>query len=92
MLKTLAILATATALTSAGAAVAQTTTAPAAPAQTMPAPATTPAAPATATPAATGNVVQILAATPDRSTLAKLVTTAGLATDWPARPLHRLCS
>ncbi|KTT70897.1 fasciclin domain-containing protein [Sphingomonas sanguinis] len=81
MLKTLAILATATALTSAGAAVAQTTTAPAAPAQTMPAPATTPAAPATATPAATGNVVQILAATPDRSTLAKLVTTAGLATD-----------
>ncbi len=81
MLKTLAILATATALTSAGAAVAQTTTAPAAPAQTMPAPATTPAAPATATPAATGNVVQILAATPDRSTLAKLVMTAGLATD-----------
>ncbi|WP_294280759.1 fasciclin domain-containing protein [uncultured Sphingomonas sp.] len=81
MLKTLAILATATALTSAGAAVAQTTTAPAAPAQTMPAPATTPAAPATATPAATGNVVQILAATPDRSTLAKLVTTAGLDTD-----------
>ncbi len=77
MLKTLAILATATALTSAGAAVAQTTTAPAAPAQTMPAP----SAPATATPAATGNVVQILAATPDRSTLAKLVTTAGLATD-----------
>ncbi len=81
MLKTLAILATATALTSAGAAVAQTTTAPAAPAQTMPAPATTPAAPATATPVATGNVVQILAATPDRSTLAKLVTTAGLDTD-----------
>ncbi|MBZ6381584.1 fasciclin domain-containing protein [Sphingomonas sanguinis] len=81
MLKTLAILATATALTSAGAAVAQTTTAPAAPAQTMPAPATTPAAPATATPAATGNVVQVLAATPDRSTLAKLVTTAGLDTD-----------
>ncbi len=81
MLKTLAILATATALTSAGAAVAQTTTAPAAPAQTMPAPATAPVAPATATPAATGNVVQILAATPDRSTLAKLVTTAGLATD-----------
>lgn len=81
MLKTLAILATATALTSAGAAVAQTTTAPAAPAQTMPAPATAPAAPATATPAATGNVVQILAATPDRSTLAKLVTTAGLDTD-----------
>ncbi|WP_294204369.1 fasciclin domain-containing protein [uncultured Sphingomonas sp.] len=81
MLKTLTILATATALTSAGAAVAQTTTAPAAPAQTMPAPATTPAAPATATPAATGNVVQILAATPDRSTLAKLVTTAGLDAD-----------
>lgn len=79
MLKTLAILATVTTLTSAGAAVAQTTTTPAAPAQaqTMPAP----AAPATATPAATGNIVQILAATPDRSTLAKLVTAAGLATD-----------
>ncbi|WP_332784311.1 fasciclin domain-containing protein [Sphingomonas sp. PB1R3] len=63
-----------------GVAVAQTTPAPAAPAapQTMPAP----AAPAgTVTPAATGTIVQILAATPDRSTLAKLVTTAGLTTD-----------
>lgn len=89
MLKTFAILASVTALTGAGVAVAQTTPAPAAP-QTMPAPAApaapqtmpAPAAPAGAmTPAATGTVVQILAATPDRSTLAKLVTTAGLAAD-----------
>ncbi|MEG3090167.1 fasciclin domain-containing protein [Sphingomonas sp. PB1R3] len=78
MLKTFAILASVTAMS--GVAVAQTTPAPAAPAapQTMPAP----AAPAgTVTPAATGTIVQILAATPDRSTLAKLVTTAGLTTD-----------
>ncbi|MDY0957315.1 fasciclin domain-containing protein [Sphingomonas sp. CFBP8993] len=78
MLKTFAILASVTAMS--GVAVAQTTPAPAAPAapQTMPAP----AAPAGAvTPAATGTIVQILAATPDRSTLAKLVTTAGLTAD-----------
>ena len=78
MLKTFAILASVTAMS--GVAVAQTTPAPAAPAapQTMPAP----AAPAgTVTPAATGTIVQILAETPDRSTLAKLVTTAGLTTD-----------
>ncbi|MEJ8629909.1 fasciclin domain-containing protein [Sphingomonas sp. I4] len=78
MLKTFAILASVTAMS--GVAVAQTTPAPAAPAapQTMPAP----AAPAgTVTPAATGTIVQILAATPDRSTLAKLVTTAGLTAD-----------
>jgi len=80
MLKTFAILATATALTSVGVATAQTTTAPAqtAPAPTAPA---APAAPAQATPAATGTIVQVLAATPDRSTLAKLVATAGLTTD-----------
>ncbi len=78
MLKTFAILASVTAMS--GVAVAQTTPAPAVPAapQTMPAP----AAPAgTVTPAATGTIVQILAETPDRSTLAKLVTTAGLTTD-----------
>jgi uncharacterized surface protein with fasciclin (FAS1) repeats len=82
MLKTFAILATATALTGAGMAMAQTTPAPAqsAPAQTMTAPAT-PAAPAQATPAASGTILQVLAATPDRSTLALLVTTAGLNTD-----------
>lgn len=81
MMKTLAILATATALTGAGMASAQTTTAPApTQGQAMPAPAT-PAAPAQTTPAATGTIVQILAATPDRSTLAKLVTTAGLTAD-----------
>ncbi|OMJ32203.1 hypothetical protein BSZ14_09725 [Sphingomonas sp. Sph1(2015)] len=40
-----------------------------------------PMAPATATPAATGTIVQVLAATPDRSTLARLVTTAGLTAD-----------
>lgn len=78
MMKTLAILATATALTGAGMATAQTT-APA-PAQTMPAP-TTPTAPAQAMPAATGTIVQVLAATPDRSTLARLVGTAGLTAD-----------
>lgn len=79
MIKTVAILASATML--AGVAQAQTAPAPGttAPAQTMPAPATV--APAQATPVATGTVVQVLAATPDRSTLAKLVTTAGLATD-----------
>jgi uncharacterized surface protein with fasciclin (FAS1) repeats len=87
MLKTLAILVSATALTGAGAAMAQTApqTAPIqpVPAQTAPAtPAkTAPAAPTTATPAATGTIVQILAATPDRSTLAGLVTTAGLTAD-----------
>lgn len=86
-LKTLAILVSATALTGAGAAMAQTApqTAPIqpVPAQTAPAtPAkTAPAAPTTATPAATGTIVQILAATPDRSTLAGLVTTAGLTAD-----------
>ncbi|MCT8000270.1 fasciclin domain-containing protein [Sphingomonas sanguinis] len=82
MLKTFAILATATALTGAGMAMAQTTPAPAqsAPAQTMTAPATL-AAPAQATPAASGTILQVLAATPDRSTLARLVTTAGLNTD-----------
>ncbi|MDR6146677.1 putative surface protein with fasciclin (FAS1) repeats [Sphingomonas sp. SORGH_AS870] len=78
MTKTLAILMSATALVAAGtAATAQT-------AQTAPtatAPAQAPAQPAPATPAATGTVVQVLAATPDRSTLAKLVTTAGLAAD-----------
>ncbi|MDQ1230940.1 fasciclin domain-containing protein [Sphingomonas sp. SORGH_AS_0879] len=80
MMKTFAILATATALTSVGVATAQTTTAPAqtAPAPTAPA---APAAPAQATPAATGTIVQVLAATPDRSTLAKLVATAGLTAD-----------
>lgn len=84
MLKTFAIIASATALTSAGVAVAQTTTTtPAAPAQTAPmAPAqTTPATPATTMPAATGTVVQVLASTPDRSTLAQLVGTAGLTAD-----------
>jgi len=78
MTKTFAILMSATALVAAGtAATAQT-------AQTAPtatAPAQAPAQPAPATPAATGTVVQVLAATPDRSTLAKLVTTAGLAAD-----------
>ena len=80
MMKTFAILATATALTSVGVATAQTTTAPAqtAPAPTAPA---APAAPAQATPAATGTIVQVLAATPDRSTLAKLVATAALTAD-----------
>ncbi|WP_083748190.1 fasciclin domain-containing protein [Sphingomonas sp. Sph1(2015)] len=87
MLKTFAILVSATALTGAGAAIAQT-----APQTTpmQPAPAQTataapgqaaPMAPATATPAATGTIVQVLAATPDRSTLARLVTTAGLTAD-----------
>ena len=77
MLKTFAILLSATALTGAGAAIAQT-------APMQPAPhrrPAVPAAPATATPVATGNIVQILAATPDRSTLAKLVATAGLTAD-----------
>ncbi|MFE8583829.1 fasciclin domain-containing protein [Sphingomonas sp. NCPPB 2930] len=78
MTKTFAILMSATAMVAAGtAATAQT-------AQTAPtatAPAQAPAQPAPATPAATGTVVQVLAATPDRSTLAKLVTTAGLAVD-----------
>ncbi|MDQ1156298.1 putative surface protein with fasciclin (FAS1) repeats [Sphingomonas sp. SORGH_AS 950] len=78
MTKTFAILMSATALVAAGtAATAQT-------AQTAPtatAPAQAPAQPAPATPVATGTVVQVLAATPDRSTLAKLVTTAGLAAD-----------
>ncbi|MET3435498.1 fasciclin domain-containing protein [Sphingomonas sp. 1185] len=78
MTKTLAILMSATAMVAAGtAATAQT-------AQTAPtatAPAQAPAQPAPATPVATGTVVQVLAATPDRSTLAKLVTTAGLAAD-----------
>lgn len=78
MLKTFAILLSATALTGAGAAIAQTAPMQPAPAQTAPA---APAAPATATPVATGNIVQILAATPDRSTLAKLVATAGLTAD-----------
>ena len=78
MLKTFAILLSATALTGAGAAIAQTAPMQPAPAQTAPA---VPAAPATATPVATGNIVQILAATPDRSTLAKLVATAGLTAD-----------
>ncbi|MDZ7280509.1 fasciclin domain-containing protein [Sphingomonas sanguinis] len=83
MLKTFAILLSATALTGAGAAVAQTApTAPAPTAPTQAAPAqTAPAAPTTATPAATGTIVQVLAATPDRSTLAKLVTAAGLTAD-----------
>ena len=73
MLKTFAILVSATALTGASAAIAQT--APAAPGQAAP------MAPATPTPAATGTIVQVLAATPDRSTLARLVTTAGLTAD-----------
>lgn len=77
MLKTFAILATATALTSAGVAVAQTTTAPAQAAPTQEAAMN----PAPTNAAATGNLVQVLAATPDRSTLAKLVTTAGLTGD-----------
>jgi len=82
MLKTFAILLSATALTGAGAAMAQTAPTQPAQAQAAPAaPAQAPAAPATATPAATGNIIQILAATPDRSTLAKLVATAGLTAD-----------
>jgi len=78
MTKTLAILMSATALVAAGTA-ANAQTAQTAPTATAPAQA--PAQPAPATPAATGTVVQVLAATPDRSTLAKLVTTAGLAAD-----------
>ena len=78
MTKTFAILMSATALVAAGTA-ANAQTAQTAPTATAPAQA--PAQPAPATPAATGTVVQVLAATPDRSTLAKLVTTAGLAAD-----------
>lgn len=81
MFKTVAILALATALVGAGSAIAQTTQAPAQAPAAPAAPATAPAAPAQAAPAATGTIVQVLASTPDRSTLARLVTTAGLATD-----------
>ncbi len=87
MFKTFAILVSATALTGAGAAIAQTApqTAPMQPAPAQTAPAApgqaAPSAPATAMPAATGTIVQVLAATPDRNTLARLVTTAGLTAD-----------
>ena len=79
MLKTFAILSSATLL--AGPALAQT--APVAPMQTTtpqttPGTATPPAQPA---PTTTGTIVQLLAANPDRSTLSKLIATAGLTTD-----------
>ncbi|MET4898109.1 fasciclin domain-containing protein [Sphingomonadaceae bacterium jetA1] len=86
MFQTFAILASATALASAGGAIAQTTQAPAqaptqAPVPAQAAPVTPPSAPPQAAPVAAGNITQVLASLSDRSTLARLVNTAGLTSD-----------